>query len=147
MFSTIVVGTDGSDPANVAVAVAIELAHKIGAVVHLIHVLKASPSGIPVAQVGSSVAVLGDAEMTREVRDAAQAVLMTAIGGAEGVKVETHVATGSPAEALIDLAAKVDADLIVVGSKGMRGSHRLIGSIPNSVAHQAPCNVLIVKTV
>jgi nucleotide-binding universal stress UspA family protein len=147
MFSTIVVGTDGSDPANAAVAVAIELARKIDAVVHLIHVLKASPSGIPVVQVGSSVAVLGDAEMTREVRDAAQAVLMTAAGDAEGVKVETHVATGSPAEALIDLAAKVDADLIVVGSKGMRGSHRLIGSIPNSVAHQAPCNVLIVKTV
>ncbi len=147
MFLTIVVGTDGSDPANDAVAVAIELAHKIDAVVHLIHVLKASPSGIPVTQVGSSVAVLGDAEMTREVRDAAQAVLMKAAGGADGVKVETHVASGSPAEALIDLAARVDADLIVVGSKGMRGSHRLIGSIPNSVAHQAPCNVLIVKTV
>ncbi len=147
MFSTIVVGTDGSDPANVAVAVAIELADKVDSVVHLIHVLKASPSGIPVTQVGSSVAVLGDAEMTREVRDAAQAVLMKAAGGVDGVKVETHVASGSPAEALIDLAAKVDADLIVVGSKGMRGSHRLIGSIPNSVAHQAPCNVLIVKTV
>ena len=58
-----------------------------------------------------------------------------------------HVACGSPAEVLTELAGKVDADLIVVGSKGMQGSHRLIGSIPNSVAHGAPCSVLIVKTV
>jgi nucleotide-binding universal stress UspA family protein len=85
--------------------------------------------------------------MTREVQDAAHAVLVKAAGGADGVKVETHVASGSPADALIDLAGKVGADLIVVGSKGMRGTHRLIGSIPNSVAHQAPCSVLIVKTV
>jgi nucleotide-binding universal stress UspA family protein len=147
MFSTIVVGTDGSEPADAAVAMAIEFARKIGAVVHLVHVVKASPSGIPVAQVGSSIAVLGDAEMTREVRDAASAVLVKAAAGADGVKVETHLATGSPADALLELAGKVGADLMVVGSKGMQGTHRLIGSVPNSVAHGATCNVLIAKTV
>ncbi len=147
MFSTIVVGTDGSDTADAAVAVALGVAARMDAVVHLVHVLKASPSGIPVAQVGSSVAVRGDAEMTREIRDAAQAVLAKASAGADGVKVETHVTSGSPADALIELADKVGADLIVVGSKGMQGSRRLIGSIPNSVAHNAGCNVLIAKTV
>jgi nucleotide-binding universal stress UspA family protein len=39
----------------------------------------------------------------------------------------------------------VDADVIVVGSKGMH--RRILGSVPNSVAHKAPCAVLIVKTV
>ena len=76
MFSTIVVGTDGSEPANTAVAVAVELARNFGAVVHLVHVVKASPSGIPVTQVGSSIVVRGDAEMTREVQDAAHATLV-----------------------------------------------------------------------
>ena len=147
MFSKIVVGTDGSGPANEAVTMAIELARRFGAVVHLVHVVKASPSGVPVTEVGSSVAVVGDAKATRELQDAAHAVLAEAAAGSDGVTVEMHVAGGSPADVLTDLAAKVDADLIVVGSKGMQGSRRLIGSIPNSVAHGAPCNVLIAKTV
>ncbi len=147
MFSTIVVGTDGSEPADSAVAMAIEVARRAGAVLHVVNVVKASASGVPVTQVGASIAVRGDAEMTREVQEAAHAVLEKATGGADGVEVQMHLAAGSPADALTDLAAKVDADLIVVGSKGMQGSRRLLGSIPNSVAHGATCNVLIAKTV
>jgi len=41
----------------------------------------------------------------------------------------------------------VKADLIVVGNKGMRGARRVLGSVPNSIAHSAPCSVLIVDTV
>jgi nucleotide-binding universal stress UspA family protein len=145
MFSTIVVGTDGSEPADAAVGVAIELARRFDAVLHLVNVVKAAPSGMPVTQVGSSVAVVGDADMTRAVQDAAHAVLANASAGADDVQVERHIAGGSPAEALTDLAGRVDADLIVVGSKGM--TRRLIGSVPNSVAHGAPCSVLVVKTV
>jgi nucleotide-binding universal stress UspA family protein len=147
MFSTIVVGTDGSETANSAVAMAIDLARRLGAVLHLLHVVKASPSGIPVTQVGSSVVVRGDTQMTREVQDAAHAVLVKAAEGADGVKVEMHIAAGSPADVLTELAGKVEADLIVVGSKGMQGTRRLLGSIPNSVAHGAMCSVLIAKTV
>ncbi len=146
MFSTIVVGTDGSERADSAVAMAIELTRRLGAVLHLVHVVKASPSGVPVTQVGSSVAVIGDAEMTREVQDAAHAVLVKAAAGADGVTVEMHLACGSPAEALTELAGRVNADLIVVGSKGMQGTRRLLGSIPNSVAHGATCSVLVAKT-
>jgi nucleotide-binding universal stress UspA family protein len=146
MFSTIVVGTDGSEPANAAVALAMKLARKDGATVHLVHAVKASPSGAAVAQVGSSIAVRGDAEMSREVRSAADAVLAQAAEGAEGVKVKTRAASGAPADALMQVAEEVGADLIVVGSKGMQGTHRLIGSVPNSIAHGASCNVLIAKT-
>ncbi len=147
MFSTIVVGTDGSDTADSAVATAIELARRAGAEVHLVHVVKASPSGAPVTQVGSSIAVLGDTGATRQVQEAAQAVVEKAAATADGVKVQMHFAAGSPADALTELATNVDADLIVVGSKGMQGTRRLLGSIPNSVAHGAPCAVLIAKTV
>ena len=40
----------------------------------------------------------------------------------------------------------MDADVIVVGNKGMQGVRRILGSVPNSVAHQAPCDVLIAFT-
>jgi nucleotide-binding universal stress UspA family protein len=147
MFSTIVVGTDGSETANEAVAVAMHLARQDGAVVHLVHVIKASPSGTPVTQVGSSVAVRGDVAMTREVRDAAHAILEKAGAGNRDLNIQTHIATGSPADGLIEMADRLGADLIVVGSKGMRGARRLIGSVPNSIAHGANCNVLIAKTI
>jgi nucleotide-binding universal stress UspA family protein len=147
MFSTIVVGTDGSETANQAVGVAKYLARQDGAVVHLVHVIKASPSGTPVTQVGSSVVVRGDDATTREVRDAADAILEKAGAGDGDLNIKTHIATGSPADALIEMADRLGADLIVVGSMGMRGARRLIGSVPNSIAHGANCNVLIAKTI
>ena len=47
---------------------------------------------------------------------------------------------------MVAVAARENADLIVIGSKGMQGRRRLLGSVPNKVSHQAPCDVLIVKT-
>jgi nucleotide-binding universal stress UspA family protein len=57
------------------------------------------------------------------------------------------VAKGDPAEVIIAQAEKVGADLIVVGSVGMRGAKRfLLGSVPNKVSHHSPTDLLIVKT-
>jgi nucleotide-binding universal stress UspA family protein len=44
------------------------------------------------------------------------------------------------------VAEAVSADLIVVGSRGMKGGRRFLGSVPNSVSHHSPCSVLIVDT-
>ena len=145
MFSTIVVGTDGSEPANEAVALAMKIASVDGATLHLVHAVKVSPTGAPVTQVGSTVAVSGNPAMTREIQDAAKSILETAAGVTD-VNLKTHTVCGAPADVLMELAKKVRADLIVVGSKGMQGTHRLIGSVPNSVAHGADCHVLIAKT-
>jgi nucleotide-binding universal stress UspA family protein len=55
---------------------------------------------------------------------------------------------GEAAEVLINVAEREDADLIVVGNRGMTGPTRfLLGSVPNKVSHNAPCDVLIVKTI
>ena len=62
------------------------------------------------------------------------------------LKVEAHAAQGNPDDVILTIAVDVNADLIVVGSKGMRGARRYLGSVPNSVAHSAHCAVLIVKT-
>ena len=52
-----------------------------------------------------------------------------------------------PADALLAEAERLEADLIVVGNRRMQGVGRLLGSVANEVAHNAPCDVLIVKTV
>jgi nucleotide-binding universal stress UspA family protein len=57
-----------------------------------------------------------------------------------------HAAAGQPAEALTGVADREAADLIVVGNKGMKGARRVLGSVPNDVAHRATCSVLIVDT-
>jgi nucleotide-binding universal stress UspA family protein len=63
------------------------------------------------------------------------------------VTIEFHSSTGEPAEALLELAEKLQADLIVVGNRGMSGMKRfLLGSVPNKISHHAPCSVLIVNT-
>ena len=54
---------------------------------------------------------------------------------------------GDPADAILDVAEQVNADLIVVGNKGMTGAKRfLLGSVPNKVSHHAPCSVIIIRT-
>jgi len=52
-----------------------------------------------------------------------------------------------PADAILDVAEEQEADLVVVGNKGMTGAKRfLLGSVPNKVSHHAPCSVLIIRT-
>jgi nucleotide-binding universal stress UspA family protein len=57
-----------------------------------------------------------------------------------------HAPKGDPADSLIAAAREHDADVIVLGSRGMRGARRVLGSVPNKVSHHAPCDVLIVQT-
>ena len=64
-----------------------------------------------------------------------------------GVDVNTVARQGDPADAILDTAEEQNADLIIVGNKGMTGAKRfLLGSVPNKVSHHAPCSVLIVRT-
>lgn len=63
-----------------------------------------------------------------------------------GLDVRTYVHAGNVADGLCKVAAKVGADVIVVGNRRMKGPGRLFGSVANSVAHRAPCSVYIVDT-
>ncbi|MEA2428453.1 MAG: hypothetical protein QOF37_2081, partial [Thermoleophilaceae bacterium] len=64
-----------------------------------------------------------------------------------GVQVETYARQGDPADAILDVAEENNADLIVVGNKGMTGAKRfLLGSVPNKVSHHAPSSVMIIRT-
>jgi nucleotide-binding universal stress UspA family protein len=48
---------------------------------------------------------------------------------------------------LVDEAARLNADLIVVGNVRMQGPSRVLGSVGSHVLRHAPCDVLVVKTV
>ncbi len=79
-------------------------------------------------------------------RGVAQRMLEDVAGDLEGLETEIHTGVGDPADVIISTADEVGADLIVVGSKGLRGTRRILGSVPNTVAHKAGCHVLIART-
>lgn len=143
MFSNIVVGTDGSETAAQAVALAVELAKQHRAALHLV-VGVHTPAAVSVPSGGASVS---DPRGGAPLRRAAQQMLEDVAQGVEDLEVEIHTDTGDPADVIVAVADRVGADLIVVGSKGMRGTRRILGSVPNSVAHKAGCHVLVAKTV
>jgi nucleotide-binding universal stress UspA family protein len=62
----------------------------------------------------------------------------------DGVGCRTLVDEGDPADVLVRLAAECGADILVLGTRGTK--RRVLGSVPNSVTHNAPCSVLVVKT-
>jgi nucleotide-binding universal stress UspA family protein len=137
VIERIVVGTDGSDTATEAVSQAIELAGALGAELHILTSYVTAMANVDKLQ-GEYV----PGEAASEVLNVARAAAETA-----GVKVATHEGAADPAEALLELAEKIDADLLIVGNRGMRGPKRFfLGSVPNAVAAHAPCAVMIVKT-
>jgi nucleotide-binding universal stress UspA family protein len=144
MDDSIVVGTDGSDTAKVAVDEAVRLAKALGAEVHVVSAFE------PLRGARVHGAPEGAAKVWQPLpHDAVEGILSQAAAGVRlaGVPVTTHAVQEDPADALISVAGTVDATMIVVGSKGMHGARRLtLGNVPNKVSHHARCNVLIVAT-
>ena len=81
-----------------------------------------------------------------QLRNAAQQMLEKVAEEVGDLEVQIHTESGNPADVIVRVADQVGADLIVVGSKGMSGTRRFLGSVPNSVAHKAGCHVLVAKT-
>ena len=138
MGESIVVGTDGSETATRAVTEAARLARALGAEVHIVSAIDPRLSALS----GELMLPVADDGEALEATLAAAAAAV----GADGLRVHTHGASGSPADALLEVADAVGASTIVVGNRGMHGARRVLGSIPNTVSHRARCNVLIVST-
>jgi nucleotide-binding universal stress UspA family protein len=144
MVNTIAVGTDGSDTAKVAVDFAMDMAKRYDA--KLI--------------IGSAYKPVSEDRLRKEQADAPQDIQWSINPSEEvdqtlrdveeqakerGLEYASEARNGDPAEVLCDIAEAHGADVIVVGSKGME--RRVLGSVPNTVTHKAPCSVLVVKTV
>jgi len=146
MFRSIVVGTDGSETAGKAVQEAIDLAKTVGASVYVVSAYEPVPQGRLREEARQAPEDLQWMINPREDVDATLSDAADEVRGA-GLDVETFAREGDPADAILDVAEERNADLIVVGNKGMTGARRfLLGSVPNKVSHHAPCSVLIVRT-
>ena len=146
MFDSMVVGTDGSETAQEAVRQASDLAKRLDAKIHLVSAYEPVPEGRLREE---RQQVPGDLQWMVNPREDVDATLSEASERVEaaGVKVNTYAREGDPADAILDVAEERNADLIIVGNKGMTGAKRfLLGSVPNKVSHHAPCSVLIIRT-
>jgi nucleotide-binding universal stress UspA family protein len=146
LFDSMVVGTDGSETAREAVRQATDLAKNVNATIHLVSAYEPVPEGRLREE---RQQVPDDLQWMVNPREDVSATLEEAASAMreEGVQVETHAREGDPADAILDVAEEENADLIVVGNKGMTGAKRfLLGSVPNKVSHHAPCSVMIIRT-
>jgi nucleotide-binding universal stress UspA family protein len=139
MFKTVLVGADDSNTAREAVLVAAEIAQIHGGTLHIVTAY--DPKSVRVEE-------LPEEFRYSPLASPADMLLasLSKIVEEQGLKPVVHAATGHPAEAIVRVAHNEKADLVVVGNKGMKGVRRVLGSVPNSVAHDAPCSVLIVDT-
>ena len=146
MYDTIVIGTDGSETAKEAVRQATELAKTLGSSIHQVSAYEPIPEG-RLRQERQEVP--DDLQWMVNPKEDVNTTLEETGKQLEEdeVKVETYAREGDPADAILDVAEEVGADLIVVGNKGMTGARRfLLGSVPNKVSHHAPCSVMIIRT-
>lgn len=138
---SIVVGTDGSAGAERALRRAIEVAKGSGARLHLVTAYPDAPAyREPVAGTAGNVAI--------DLREVAEGLLARnqRLVESEGVEVETEARQGDPADVIIEVAEALDADLIIVGARGLTGLQRfLLGSVSSKLSHHATCDVMIVR--
>jgi len=121
LYRSIVVGNDGSATAGEATRKAFELALVLRAVVHLVYVGDPLLGGIALEE--AEAGKLGKTEVVQ------------------------HCVRGDPTDEILRVSDEVDAGLIVVGNKGLSGARRVLGAVPNAVAHKATRDVLIARTV
>lgn len=142
MFDTVVIATDGSESAERAVRMALDLADRFQATIHAIYVvdsgeLRASPEEYQ-----------DDLEEALETAggEALSFVEEWATDRAVDPDVITAVREGDPAEELIDYAEETDADVIATGTRGRHGDHAfLLGSVAEAVVRRSPVPVLTVR--
>jgi nucleotide-binding universal stress UspA family protein len=136
MFGTVVLALDGSESSDKALVYATELAKEHGSKIHVVHVVEM------MAGRGGGTAHVDEDQL--KVKIARQVDELGAAGVA--TELELHSAMmGGPAHVIADVAARVDADVIVTGSRGHTAfAGILLGSVAQRLLHLAHCPMLIV---
>lgn len=130
----VLLATDGSDDAKLAARAAASLSGRAGAKLHVVHAWQYVPN--PVIDAGYYE------EEGRRILDEQTKYVSHAGGVVSG----SHLVMGAPVDATLDLANEVDADLIVVGSRGHGTLRRLVvGSVSEGLVHHATRPVLVLR--
>jgi nucleotide-binding universal stress UspA family protein len=139
--NVVVVGVDGSESAMKAAQEARDLAKALDAALYVVTAFDSSR--VQVSNSGSETWIHSDADSAETV---AKGVAEELLRSSPEQKITFLAARGKPAEALFNIAERYQARMIVVGNRRMQGLGRVLGSVANSVAHGAPCDVYIAKT-
>jgi nucleotide-binding universal stress UspA family protein len=143
-YHTVVVGYDGSGDADRAVEVAADQAGPDGTV-HVVTAFHPEPDNRLVEhlrQLPEEFRYVYDEDAVEKQRQQAALAMLQE----RGVDCEGHVVPDDPAVAILDVAQREGADLVVVGSRGLGGMKRFLrGSVSARVAAHAPMSVLIVQ--
>lgn len=133
----ILLATDGSKNANLALRAAIDVAEKTGSELHVVHAWHSIPS------MGFEPYIR--AQFQRE----AQELLAEQVGrtkGKGGEAARAHLVEGPAVDEILDLTEELGVGLVVIGSRGMGSvGSLLVGSVSEGVVHYAPCPVLVVR--
>jgi nucleotide-binding universal stress UspA family protein len=141
-IKTILVPTDFSEHADKALEAAEVLAKPLGARIHLLHVMH-----VPVSAVTPEMAAI-PASFWRDLRSYAERKTAEQQKKVEqkGVRCTTEIVEDVPGFAIAAAAKRANADLIVMGSRGLSGvKHAVLGSVAERTVRTAPCPVLTVK--
>lgn len=142
-IKTIVVAVDFSTGSDAALDAAIELARSFGAEVHVVHAYELRvPMVIPYE-------VSIPQSFIEETRDAAAAKLAEEVKKVSeaGITVHSHLADTPAAPSVAEVAKRISADLIIIGTRGHTGlKHLVLGSVAERTLRIAHCAVLTVKT-
>lgn len=143
-YSRVLVGTDGSETSYKAVDRAAAIAKAAGAqlvIVTAYRPLSQREQEEAAQQLGAEAyKVIGSHPAEDVLREACDRV-------GPDVDVDTLALDGDPVDVLVRAANDRQADLLVVGNRGLNSlTGRLLGSVPSVVTHRAPCDVLIVAT-
>ncbi|MFK7836685.1 MAG: universal stress protein [Sulfitobacter sp.] len=145
MFKTILLAFDGSDHAQNALVIAAGLAKAHDAALHVVHCPQVDT---PPIVIGSYVSLLETPPTPQQIAEAAQHIAdkAAAEAKAEGVELaKVHLGTGAPAAFVLSTAEQLNADLIVLGRRGLGSLGALaLGSVSQAVSHGAKCACLTV---
>jgi nucleotide-binding universal stress UspA family protein len=133
MSTTVVIGFEPSGSARRACQAGVELAKRLDAQIHLVTAFSDGPQA--------------DTRITPERRKAERSVEGMALScDPTGRRITTHALPGRAAATIVDVATRVEADLIVVGNKGTKGARRVLGSVAGAVTSHSPCAVMVVDS-
>lgn len=136
MSGPIVLGYDGSESAKAALDETTRIAVGLGARVDVVFAYHVNPlGGLQEGTIGDSLKAIGE-EHVLHARSALEAA---------GVKVETHIVSGRPADVILLIAEQVGAGMIAVGTVGEGAiTGALLGSVVLKLVQQSTLPLLVV---
>jgi universal stress protein A len=143
LFRDLLVPHDFAEPSHAAFALAERIARLSGARLHLLHVVEA-PALHALTPAGPLDLALPDVVVTGALIEAE--TMLRKLAEESRADVRVHVVEGAPTEIICEMAERLPADLIVMGTHGRDGlAHLLLGSVAERTLRRAACPVLAVR--